>query len=510
MTFLPIAARELLALSRRRGTFRLRLWIAALAVLAFFAGFFLFSLGAGRGKVGAPLFGALSGYAFGLCAMAGVFLTADAISEEKREGTLGLLFLSGLSGFDVVLGKSVAMILNAFYGLLAILPVLGLPMLMGGVTGDEFGRMVLALVNTLFFSLAAGLFVSSFSLSSQRAMVLTGGLLLLIVGVLPALIEAGVPGRFRAVARYSGWGSPFYPFQYARESLYLTQPGTFWGSLAGSILAGWALIGVASWRLPRSVREPTGGSGLDGFLRRWARGDARARREKEAARTRLLPLNPIAWLANRDRTPNIVAWAIVCLWGIFVLAVLFFAPRGSALLVAGRGGLPLFGFLLKTLVAFQACRFFMETRQSGSLELLLCTGLAQADLIRGQALALREAFLRPAIVFLCFLFVPNFAQMAAALVGLDFSQAMGGGLGTFYLGIGSVRFIADLLAVAWVGLWLSLSMRKPGFAPAVTILVVLILPTMLCWLDLLVDIILISWATSRLQLDFRWVLARKW
>ena len=69
--------------------------------------------------------------------------------------------LAGLSGaalmamvlvtsVDVVLGKFMAMSLNAIYGLLAILPITGLPLLMGGVTGGEFWRMNLALLNALF------------------------------------------------------------------------------------------------------------------------------------------------------------------------------------------------------------------------------------------------------------------------------------------------------------------------------------------------------------------------
>src|SRR5438094_2612698 len=106
-------------------------------------------LARGRGSLGHPLFTYLTGYAFGLCLFPGVFLTADCLSEEKREGTLGLLFLTDLKGYDVVLGKLMATSLNAFYGLLAIFPLLALPLLLGGVSLWEFCRVMLALVNTL-------------------------------------------------------------------------------------------------------------------------------------------------------------------------------------------------------------------------------------------------------------------------------------------------------------------------------------------------------------------------
>ena len=68
------------------------------------------------------------------CLFSGVFLTADSLSGEKREGTLGLLFLTDLKGYDVVFGKLIATSLNGFYALLAIFPVLALPLVMGGVT----------------------------------------------------------------------------------------------------------------------------------------------------------------------------------------------------------------------------------------------------------------------------------------------------------------------------------------------------------------------------------------
>jgi ABC-type transport system involved in multi-copper enzyme maturation permease subunit len=103
----------------------------------------------------------LTGSAALYCLFSGVWSTADCLSEEKREGTLGLLFLTDLKGYDVVFGKLVATSLNGFYALLAVVPILALPLLLGGITGGEFARMALVVVNTLFFSLALGICVSA-------------------------------------------------------------------------------------------------------------------------------------------------------------------------------------------------------------------------------------------------------------------------------------------------------------------------------------------------------------
>ena len=81
--------------------------------------------------------------------LAGIFTTADCLSEEKREGTLGLLFLTDLKGYDIVLGKIVAASVNWFFGLLALFPVLALSLLMGGVAPGEFWRKILGLATSL-------------------------------------------------------------------------------------------------------------------------------------------------------------------------------------------------------------------------------------------------------------------------------------------------------------------------------------------------------------------------
>src|SRR5207237_5759271 len=160
MTFLPIVDRELRVAARRPATYWTRLVFAiAGAGIVSLALLFAAAAQTGASGIGGWLFYFLSLLALGFSAFAGVFLTADCLSEEKREGTLGLLFLTDLKGYDVVLGKLMATSLNAFYGLVAIFPVLALPLVMGGVTFSEFCRVMLALVNTLLFSLGMVVFI---------------------------------------------------------------------------------------------------------------------------------------------------------------------------------------------------------------------------------------------------------------------------------------------------------------------------------------------------------------
>src|SRR5258708_4782054 len=136
MTFLPLVTLELRAAARRKSTYRIRRWTA---LIAFVVSLFFIAIGFFGGRdAGKDLFNFLTTFAVGLALIAGLFLTADCISEEKREGTLALLFLTDLKGYDIVLGKFIARSVNAVYGLLALLPIAAISLLLGGLTGGEF------------------------------------------------------------------------------------------------------------------------------------------------------------------------------------------------------------------------------------------------------------------------------------------------------------------------------------------------------------------------------------
>jgi ABC-type transport system involved in multi-copper enzyme maturation permease subunit len=194
MIFLPMVQRELRVLARKPSTYRGR-WIVGGA--AFGLALLLIMV---MGMAGSPqgwgekLFVILTVYAATVCIMVGLFGTADILSEERREGTLGLLFLTDLKGYDVVLGKFSAVALNALYWLLAILPVLSLPLLIGGVTFGEFLRVSLALMNLLFFALAVGTWASSRSVQLIHSLAVTAVMLAIFSALTPLFFSLLNPG----------------------------------------------------------------------------------------------------------------------------------------------------------------------------------------------------------------------------------------------------------------------------------------------------------------------------
>src|SRR5689334_3750125 len=92
MVFLPLAWREAKVAARKPRLYMVRVVVAAACMLAIVLRF----TGIGPLPTGKPIFETMSWIAFVYCLFAGVLRTSDTLAEEKREGTLGLLFLTDL------------------------------------------------------------------------------------------------------------------------------------------------------------------------------------------------------------------------------------------------------------------------------------------------------------------------------------------------------------------------------------------------------------------------------
>src|SRR5689334_18383295 len=133
MIFFPILERELRMRARSRGNYWGRFSMAVAGVFIC-APPLIWSLPfVTPGQIGHGVFDGLVGVAFLLCCAASL-ATCDTISYERREGTLGLLLLTRVKHIDVLLGKFSSSGLTFLLSLLALLPILVLPLLTGGVT----------------------------------------------------------------------------------------------------------------------------------------------------------------------------------------------------------------------------------------------------------------------------------------------------------------------------------------------------------------------------------------
>ena len=396
MNCLPILGRELQVAARKRATFWLRV-AAALVGLVLAGACLLLSYvqGSNTVRMGGVLFNILTWTCLVAGLTSGLFFTSDCVSEEKREGTLGLLFLTELHGYDVALGKLLAVLLRTFYGLLAILPILALTQLMGGVTAAQYCKGSLALANGLFLSLTAGLFVSVLSRDSQKALAVTLLLLLLLAlgGPLADAIFAGA--KRRGFQPFWSLSSPAYVLASA-SSWSAWGRAAYWNSLAVSQALAWTMLALASVLVPRTWQEKQRPGAY--AARRWTYAWKFGGPERRARLRRgLLASQPVAWLARRERWQSLLLWTLALLnTGAFAVALA--VPLESWVLWQYLGGLIL--LLLYLGVASQATRFFVDARRSGLLELLLASPLTERQIIAGQWRAWLQIFGLPVMLLL--------------------------------------------------------------------------------------------------------------
>jgi hypothetical protein len=140
MTVLPAIARELRAQARLPFTYAVRvLGAAALLLVALF-----FASHSGLWpNTGGRLFGWLNFTLFVFVWMIVPLIVADCISRERREGTIGLLFLTPLKARDIVIAKGLVHGLRALTLWFAVIPILAIPFLIGGLSRPELVLSVL-------------------------------------------------------------------------------------------------------------------------------------------------------------------------------------------------------------------------------------------------------------------------------------------------------------------------------------------------------------------------------
>lgn len=487
MSFLPVVERELRVGARRRGTYWMRLGVA-LAAIALGAWIMMLPFTNSTTSMGSTLFYALSILAYTYCLVIGLVTTADCLSQEKREGTLGLLFLTDLRGYDIVLGKLAASSLSAIYGLLAIFPVLAIPLMIGGVTLGEFGRVVLVSVGNLFFSLAVGMMCSALWRDERHALSMAVGILLVFTFGLP-LVGARLQDRTVApdLAYVAFVGSPGYACFMAYDATFRTLKsiGSFYGSVLCIHLLSWSFLGVACWRVPRTWQDQARETErLPWWKSIWRQPTASQRGE----RSPLLDWNPCYWLGGRERGRISLVWvflavtALVWSWGLWK------HPREwkdeSAYVITALS----LHFVLKAAMAFEASQRFLADRQSGALELLLCTPLTIRQIVQGHLLALGRSFAGPVLLVLG----ADGAFFVAKAYERDWA---------WLCLAGSSIFVLDLIALALLGLWLGLTSRTTARAAFSSLARILALPWLGFGVLMTAGAVLLSTAYSRFNVS---------
>ena len=487
---------------RRPSYFRARIWVAlgAIALAGILFGLYTVSARSGGGIAGSPgrlLFEVFKWLSFLAASFSGVILTADSLSDEKREGTLGLLFLTDLRGHDVVLGKVATHALQSVYAFLAAFPVVGTCFLLGGVTGTEFVRIILLLLVTLFLSLSIGVLVSACNRETAPTMTIALAIQAFLLLGLPLIdnLLAKAPGG----AGY-GWLNLFSP----GHDILLA------GSLGGtqfqtSILCLFGLattcIVTSSLIIPRTWQS-TPGNRPNTPKPSFSRSSSAAGPPPLATRARhILDRHPVEWIAQRLYRPGWLVWitTLTTLVGL-TIAYVTRKPATPGGVVAIDATSQVVALILTAFIrlwlALQACRFWTDARASGAMELLLVTPLQSRQIIQGQWRAVCRNFIPLIVVLVVITAGVDYAQMldtlnvnranwlgSAATNGTSLSTAdidrMLADIRSQLLvsmGFNAVLQLSSFWAIAWMGMWMGMTTRRIHVAVGKTLIFADFLP----------------------------------
>ena len=488
---LPLVQRELRVAARQRKLYRSRL-LFGLVVVVFGGGILLFANPNHPVKSGGS-FVFFSVVALILCLVEGLRKTADAISEEKRAGTLGFLFLTDLRGWDIVLGKYAGALVRSLNVLLAFVPILSVTLLAGGTTLGDFWRTVLVLAVVMCFSLALCLFISAISRERSLSVCVA---VLLVLCIVPMVASKVLADGFRlAEWRWVAIFSPVALLLRGWESYYVGGPEWYWRGLAGFAVASGVFLGMGSLILPRIWQEKPRKVAVQ--------RSKRTERSEAKRRARQLDQNPILWVAyhgGQARMFRIIFFSLVV---ILLGARFFMMDAGWEPEVVDLIALVILTLLLNVYIASQASMNLAEAKRSGALEMLLSTPLKVGDIIRGQILALKEMFLWPALVLAgWYLFV---------ILNSAFSGGTWGGWGlTVMMLMHFLQLILGICAIAAVGMWMGMSSKTPNRALFKTILVGVLLPYFPCIPAFVVQLVLTAIAKDQVVRKFRRYVAERY
>ncbi|MBI3191500.1 MAG: hypothetical protein HYZ36_02465 [Pedosphaera parvula] len=341
------------------------------------------------------------------------------------------------------------------------------------------------LCNALFFSLAAGMFVSALSRDTQKAMTGTLALCGVFLLALPLVDWCLAGWDTTKFVPLLSLGSPAYPFTVAGNS----RPQGFWAALIISHAIGWGLLMTASVLAQSMWQEKPSSetTGAGSRPHRWRFGGpairARLRRE-------LLHPNPIRWLAGRDRWVRLGLWAFLGAAVLFLFLLDVAVTQREVVMGLAYGLCWLAALLLKIWLASQAARFFVEGLENGTLELLLVSPVRPEEIVRGQGWALRRTFLLPAVILLAGNGMMGLAQVYEMMNTMRASAATAAPASVTVTMVdqvvwnqlislvgGLITFVTGLWAVAWFGMWMGLTSRKVHVAVIKTLVFVQVLPT---------------------------------
>jgi len=375
-------------------------------------------------QLGVYLSGALHTLLLWLIFLVVPSLTADCIAREKREGTLGLLFMTPLSAGGIVAGKALAQGLRAFTLWLAVAPILTIPFLTGGVTMTNALRELSLEFCAMVLCLAAGLLSSSLVKQRNAAFFLgftLAGIFLITFAQLFFIVFSvawlGPPGAKPASVWHGSLELMFI------LSAIIGMNGNMWGVVRmipglAELIKWLCILGpplallifcfvakYAAWRIERSWQDKIPSRRREGLARRYCTPVFRGWWARRMQRT--MDRNPIAWLQQYSLKARVAKWGL-CAVFLTVEGLTLSGPDNSEIVQTALL------LMLAGVCTFVGVSGFLEEKRSGALELLLVTPVSVNKLIFGRVWGLWKQFAPATVIWAGFAVCDLWGRSAAS------------------------------------------------------------------------------------------------
>ena len=486
----PVVQREMRETARRPLNYWLRVLGASVGVVIFWV------VGLAREPdsfIGNQLFTNIHRLVlFLICAIVPA-LTSDCIARERRDGTLGLLFMTPLTASAIVLGKILAQMLRAVTLWLAVLPFLTIPFIYGGITWADVAGFLSVEVCAGMLCLAAGVLAST--LTEKRAVCFVVAFLL--VGLFAQELRQYEILRVRSMARKSVGRNvnAAIPDSFAPEAILIGQSQEFfarrgfstrmsgpmpavwrkakWQILSENLILGFVVLvsafRFAGWRVERSWQDKIPSARQRNLIKRycsplfagWMAGRMRQTKEK----------NPIAWLQQYSWQARLNKWGL-CL--LFVLLDCYVIDANQPYNI---------GVMVTALLLIMAAAYtyagvngFLQEKRSGALELILVTPLSVKQIIFGRVWGLWKQFLPSVLVV-----IGSDIAVHTMLPPVSFGFSDHPYISSWFL-VKDIEIVAIYLTLPMIATSFALSARKlfaasawtvlAGFGPALVLVII--------------------------------------
>jgi ABC-type transport system involved in multi-copper enzyme maturation permease subunit len=361
--------------------------------------------------MGQYLFAGLHVALMGLICLVVPLMTADCIAREKREGTLGLLFLTPLTAGGIVMGKGLVQALRALTMWVSVAPILTIPFLTGGVAWADASASFSLELSALVLCLAAGLLASTLVKGRGAAFVLALFLGVLIVAVfcllvcfcflsLASLMAYWPIGYAFPLSGLSmdNWQDYLLPLRRGSSAAAIGNAWhqILWLSPIAALLLFVLVVGFAAWRLAGSWQDKIPSIRQESLVRRYCTPVFKGWFARRMGR--VLDRNPIVWLQQYSWKARLIKWVLCLAFMILVTALLDGGIDPDTFVETVE---PILFLAIVAGMTFAGINSLAEEKHSGALELILVTPIPINKIILGRVWCVWEQYLPAALLLGC-------------------------------------------------------------------------------------------------------------